>query len=137
MYLASLNLNSEFITSPRSIKIGSSLGFCGTKRVQTCDGGGAVAKLSRPLKVFWRGKSKNNFSGPEKFFSKFASWKGLPLQLRFGQLEKHLKSSLPALKGVWKGKSKNNFSGPEKLFFNLPVGRVSHCNYALGSWKST
>ena len=33
---------------------------------------------------------KNNFSGSEKLFFEICSWKGLPLQLRFGQLEKHL-----------------------------------------------
>ena len=37
------------------------------------------------------------------------------MQLRFGQLEKHLKSSLAARKGAWKVKIKNNFSGPEKF----------------------
>jgi len=102
------------------------------------------------LKGVWRRRSKNNFleicqlewspitialwaagKAPEKLtacsqgcvegkIKKFASWKGLPLQLRFGQLEKHLKSSLPSLKGVWRGKSKkNNFSGSEKLFFEI------------------
>ena len=45
------------------------------------------------------------------------------MQLRFGQLEKHLKSSLAARKGAWKVKIKNNFSGPEKLFFLFASGK--------------
>jgi len=56
---------------------------------------------------FLEGKiKKTTFQALKSCFLKFASWKGLPLQLRFGQLEQHLKSSLPALKGVCKGKSK-------------------------------
>ena len=66
-----------------------------------------------------RENQKTTFQAPKSCFLKFASWKGLPLQLRFGQLEKHLKSSLPAITGVWTGKSKNNFSEAEKLFFEI------------------
>ena len=87
----------------------------------------------------WTGKSKNNFSGSESCFLKFASWKGLPLQLRFGQLEKHLKSSLLLSRVSGRENQKTPFQArlSKIVFWNLPVVRVFHCNCALGSWKST
>ena len=104
------------------------------RRVSLCSG--ALGSWKRHLKSLvpapksvWKGKWKNNFSGPEKLFFKFAIWKGLPLQWR------SVKSLVPAPKSVWKGKWKNNFSEPEKLFFNLHFGRVSLCSGALGGWK--
>ena len=106
-YLASFHQDSEFSRFLWD-QAGSNRGWGGGKAFPTPEN-------------FLEGKSKKKtfFSLWKVVFSKFASWKGLPLQMRFGQLEKHLKSSLPAITGVWRGKSKNNFSGSEKLFFEI------------------
>ena len=61
--------------------------------------GKAPEKLTACSQRFLEGKiKKTTFQALKSCFLKFASWKVLPLQLRFGKLEKHLKSSLPALK---------------------------------------
>ena len=106
-YLASFHQDSEFSRFLWD-QAGSNRGWGGGKAFPTPEN-------------FLEGKSKKKtfFSLWKVVFSKFASWKGLPLQMRFGQLEKHLKSSLPAITGVWTGKSKNNFLGSEKLFFEI------------------
>ena len=69
---------------------------------------------------------KTTFQALKSCFLKFASWKVLPLQLRFGQLEKHLKSSLPALKGVWmEGKiKKTTFQSLRSCFFDFPFQKI-------------
>jgi len=102
---------------------------------------GALGSWKRHLKSVWKENKKNNFSGPGKLFL-ICNWKGLPLQWRFGQLEKAPEKlsacSQECLEGKIKNKIKNNFSGPEKLFFfQFAIGRVSLYSAALGSWKST
>ena len=75
-------------------------------------------------------KIKNNFSGPRKScFFLICNWKGFPLQWRSGQLEKHLKSLVPAPRSVWKG---NYTSVDPKQFtvskFRLkPVSLIAEC----------
>ena len=88
--------------------------------------GKAPEKLTACSQRFLEGKiKKTTFQALKSCFLKFASWKVLPLQLRFGQLEKHLKSSLPALKGVWmEGKIK-------KTTFQA----LKNCFLKFASWK--
>ena len=99
--------------------------------------GKAPEKLTGCYKDACRWKWKNNFSGPEKLFFYLPIGRVSLLQSRFGQLQKHLKSSLAAHKDAWRWKWKNNFSGPEKLFFICQLEGSPFCNRALGSWKST
>jgi len=52
--------------------------------------GKAAEKLTACSQRCLAREIKNNFPGFEKLFFEICSWKGLPLQLHFGQLEKHL-----------------------------------------------
>ena len=56
------------------------------------------------------------------------------MQLRFGQLEKHLKSSLPALKGVWKGKIKKTTF--QALNFFLSICQLEGSPIATALWAA-
>ena len=100
--------------------------------------GKAPEKLSACSRKCLEGKIKNNFSGPEKLFFLICNWKGLPLQWALwaaGKAPEKLSAcSQESLEGKIK---KQPFGAWKVVFFLFAIGRVSLCNGALGSWKST
>ena len=86
-------------------------------------------------KSVWKGKEKQLF-GARKIVFSICNWKVLPLQWRFGQLEKAPEKLSAWSQECLEGKiKKTTFRSPKSCFFEFACGRFSLCNGALGSWK--
>ena len=89
---------------------------------------------------FSRGeKQKENFFQPLKScFFEICQLEGSPIANALWATGKAPEKFTACYHGCLEGKIKKQlFRLWKVVFWNLPAGRVSHCNCALGSWKST
>ena len=118
------------------MKIRSSLGFCGTRRVHTCDRGwGGGKAFPTPFVtgvVILEGKiKKTTFQAVKSCFWNLQ----FPIAIALWAAGKAPEKLTACSQGCLEGKiKKTTFQAVKSCFLNFAV---SHCNCALGSWKST